>query len=167
MDYIDRDLDRKPIPEFPNYWITYDGRVFNINTDREMVLSPTMQGELTVGMVRDGHQYRRSVKVLVAQAFVDGYTEIFNTPMLLDGNRDNLHADNIVWRPRWFAWKYMNQFSEPYPDWYYSGPIMSDNMRYHVILEAAMIHGLLCFDIWQSIHEGNPVFPTRQIFYKI
>lgn len=156
-----------PIEDFPGYAVNPEGVVINFETEREMVLSPTENGDLTVGLMRDGVQHRRSVKGIVARTFVEGQTQRFDTPILLDGDKHNLNADNIVWRPRWFAWKYANQFSEPYPDWYYRGPIMSGNMRYHAILEAAMIHGLLCNDIRMSIHNESPVFPTRQVFYSI
>ena len=97
------------IEGFPNYEITNFGRVFNVKTGREMTLSPTMSGDLTVGLVRDGIQYRRSVKNLVARAFVPGETSIYDTPIQIDRDKYNLHVSNIVWRPRWFAIKYALQ----------------------------------------------------------
>ena len=157
-------FDIKPIPEFPDYDITVDGRVINSRTGREMVLSPTQRGELTVGMVLDGTQYRRSVKVLVARAFVDGETPIMNTPILLDLDRHNLNAENIRWRPRWFAWKYVRQFAEAPREWFYNGPILDiDNgIRYPTIYDAAVINGLLCDDIHMSLLNGSMVFPTAE-----
>ena len=134
-----------------------------------MILSPTIQGELTVGLMREGTQYRRSVKVLVATAFVDGYSDIFNTPIQLDGNKSNLNDWNIRWRPRWFAWKYAHQFSEMYPSWYYRGPIFDTtyNIQYVTILEAALTNGTLCEDIRDSILNDTIVFPTGEKFVYI
>lgn len=154
-----------PIYDFENYEVTNHGRVFNIKTGREMVLSPTMNGDLTVGLVRDGHQYRYAVKGLVAREFVSGETVMFNTPILLDGNKRNLHAENIMWRPRWFAWMYTRQFSGQHA-WYLFGPILdtTTNLMYENYLEAAMTHGLLCTDIKESIYNGTKVFPTEQKF---
>jgi hypothetical protein len=40
------------IPGFPGYVVTNYGRVFNVLSGREMALSPTLQGDLTVGMMR-------------------------------------------------------------------------------------------------------------------
>jgi hypothetical protein len=156
-------FDVKTIPEFPNYDVTVDGRVFNSQTGREMTLSPTMQGELTVGLVKDGIQYRRSVKVLVARAFVDGETPIFNTPILLDLDKHNLDSANIRWRPRWFAWKYVRQFAE-IQDWYGNGPIYDpDNeIQYFSIQDCAVTHGFLCEDIHESLLSGRIVFPTGE-----
>lgn len=158
-----------PIEGFWDYYITINGDVVNAKTWRKMTTSPTAFGEPTVGLVRDGRQYRRSVKVLVARAFVEGETEIFDTPIQLDGNRNNLRADNIVWRPRWFAWKYSNQFQggpDNYPDWYYGGPVLDvvNGIRYDTVLEAAIENGILCRDILSSCNNQTQVFPTAQLF---
>jgi hypothetical protein len=73
------------------YEVSNFGRIYNIQTGREMVLSPTLQGILTVGLMSENHdgypnrQYRRSVKRLVAEAFVPGETDLFDTPIQLDG----------------------------------------------------------------------------------
>jgi len=155
----------KVIEGFPNYEITNLGRVFNIKTGREMILSPTMNGDLTVGLVRHGHQHRFSVKCLVARAFVEGETKLFNTPILLDCDKHNLHAANIVWRPRWFAWKYTRQFNEIH-NWYFFGPVvdMATMVQYQNYIVAAKTHGLLCIDIMESIYNQKLVFPTHQQF---
>lgn len=162
-------FDVKTIPDFPNYDVTSDGKVFNRLTGREMTLSPTIQGELTVGLVRDGKQYRRSVKVLVAQSFVEGETSIMNTPILLDLDKHNLNASNIRWRPRWFAWKYVRQFVESYPGWFFNGPILDVNneIQYQSILDAAVVNGLLCNDIHMSLLNGSAVFPTGERYVYI
>lgn len=167
--YFDPGVDSRVISEFPNYCITVDGRVFNLKTGREMVLHPTLQGEYSVGMMKDRVQYRRSVKVLVAEAFVEGQTEDFNTPILLDNNKENLHATNICWRPRWFAWRYSYQFSRYFPDWYYHGPILDivNNAEYLNIIEAATTNGILCEDIQISIDNRREVFPTGQVYTNI
>lgn len=155
----------KPIEDFPNYEVTNFGRVFNMTTGREMILSPTMNGDLTVGLVRDRRQFRYSVKGLVARAYVEGENDIFNTPVLLDGNKHNLSHENIVWRPRWFAWQYTRQFADV-QNWYLFGPIVdiTTEREYENYIDVAMEHGLLCTDIKDSIYNGRKVFPTRQEF---
>ena len=155
----------KEIEGFPNYEVTNRGRVFNTRTGREMTLSPTMAGDLTVGLTRYGHQYRFSAKCLVARAFVEGETEIFNTPILLDGDKNNLNAENIVWRPRWFAWKYTRQFNHPF-NWYVYGPVYdrTTDTEYRNYIDAAKANGLLCSDIMESIYNNKLTFPTHQKF---
>ena len=156
---------RTAIEGFPGYEITTRGRVFNTRTGREMVLSPTQAGDLTVGLTQHGHQHRYSVKCLVARAFVSGETEEFNTPILLDGNKSNLHVSNIVWRPRWFAWKYTRQFNDIHK-WYFFGPIvdMATMEEYANYIEAAIANGLLCVDIMESVYNEKKVYPTNQQF---
>lgn len=154
-----------PILGFPKYEITNMGRVINVHTKRVMKLSPTSEGILTVGLMYGDRQYRRSVKVLVAKAFVDGETEVFNTPIQLDGDRENLRADNIVWRPRPFAWEYYHQFENP-PVWFFSGPILDtvNNIEYKNMMEAAIMNGILCKHIRRSLLNDMRVFPTGQQF---
>ena len=156
---------RKTIEDFPNYEITNYGRIFNVRTGREMALSPTLNGDLTVGLMKDGHQHRFSVKGLVARTFVEGESELFNTPVLLDCDKTNLRADNIVWRPRWFAWHYTRQFANM-ENWYFYGPIVdrATLREYRNYIEAATTHGLLCRNIMESIYNGRLTFPTHQKF---
>jgi hypothetical protein len=156
---------RRPIIGFPTYEITNFGRVFNVRTGREMILSPTHYDILTVGLMYEGRQYRRSVKVLVARAFVPGETDVFNTPIQLDGDRANLHESNIVWRPRWFAWAYSRQFISV-PGWAFSGPVLdtASEVKYKTIFEAATTNGNLCEDIRHSVTAGTRVFPTGEIY---
>ncbi len=156
---------RTIIPDFPNYEISTFGRVYNLRTGRQLVLSPTQAGDLTVGLMRDYRQHRYSVKCLVARAFVDGESDIFNTPIQLDGDKNNLHVSNIVWRPRWFAWKYTRQFHDVH-NWYFFGPIVDREtmVQYKNYIEAATANGLLCSDIMESIYNSKFVFPTHQQF---
>ena len=155
----------KPIDGFPTYEITNYGRVFNSYSGREMSLSPTLYGDLTVGMMHDRVQHRRSVKVMVARAFVEGETEEFDTPILLDGNRENLQASNIVWRPRWFAWEYTRQFHHTF-DWFFDKPVIdiTTDTIYESIFAAATTNGNLCKDIRMSTIDERRVFPTREIY---
>ena len=153
------------IPGFPNYNVSNHGRVVNILKDRIMTQSPNEKGELTVGLNMSGHQYRRSVKVLVANAFVSGKTDVFNTVIQLDCERDNTGADNLMWRPRWFAWRYNVQFDN-IPDWAWVGPIVNEEtgIEYQDMVWAAMMEGLLMFDIRQSMRNKVPVFPSATTF---
>lgn len=167
MQYTDVETS-VPILDFPTYHVTTHGRVINSKTYRDMAFTPTHHGDLTVGLMWEGKQHRRSVKVLVAEAFVEGKDEIFDTPIQLDGNRENLRADNILWRPRWFAWWYIQQFKEPIPSWYYMGPIFETvmKMEYRSIFEASVTNGELCNHIHESVLTGKIVFPhgTRYVY---
>jgi hypothetical protein len=153
------------ISDFPMYAVSNYGKVVNVRRNVEMVLSRNANQELTVGMWRDGKQHRRAVRGLVARAFVQGETELFNTPVLLDGDRDNVCANNIVWRPRWFALMYMRQFDIEGP-WWFAGPVKDviSNVEYENIVEAAIGTGSLVQDIRHSILNQTRVFPEGGIF---
>jgi hypothetical protein len=163
-DFTDIEI-RRPIIGFPNYEITNFGRVFNVRTGREMTHSPTAHEIPTVGLMYEGVQYRRSVKVLVARAFVAGETDLFNTPIQLDGDRANVHESNIAWRPRWFAWVYSRQFISV-PGWAWYGPVLDTtrNIEYRNIFVAATTNGNLCSDVYHSINTGTRVFPTGEVY---
>lgn len=153
------------IPDFSKYAVSNLGRVIHIDKNREMTLSPTEKGDLTVGLMGNGNQYRRSVKVLVAKAFVTGRSMMFDTPIQLDGDRENLKATNIVWRPRWFAWHYSRQFVD-IPAWVYSGPIVNTlGYEYETIIDAGIQTGSLWRDIRWSIAHGREVFPYGVVYY--
>jgi hypothetical protein len=153
------------IPDFPDYLISNQGDVLNKSSGRWLHKSYTKEGAVKVGLVRLGKQYTRSVKVLVAESFVPGKDETFNTPIHLDGNEDHNSEDNIVWRPRWFAWKYTNQFHNVTEN-DHIGPLreIATDIRYYDIYQAAISNGLLFVDIRKSIALRESVFPTFQRF---
>lgn len=157
------------IEEFPRYEISDLGRIFNIGTEHELVYTPTQYGDLTVGLWEDDMQHRRSVKRLVAEHFVPGQTYLFDTPIQKNGDRTALWHYNLVWRPRWFAWKYVRQFHIP-PEKldkkYQQGPVreLRSNDVYLNIHVAALMNGLLIDDVYQSIMLPKATFPNEQTF---
>ena len=155
----------RDIEGFPGYAVSNFGRVINTRWNREMTHSLTQHGEHTVGLTQFNQQHRRSIKVLVAKAFVEGETDIFDTPMLLDGDRSNLDANNIVWRPRWFALMYAKQF-EHEQSWWYAGPVIdSHGTVYLSLVDAAMQTGTLLRDIRDSLMNDTKVFPQGYTFH--
>lgn len=155
----------KAIPGFPDYMVGSHGKIYNHKRSTWPLYTPTQNGDLTVGLTYDGVQYRRSVKVLVAEAHVPGKSVEFDTPILLDGDKGNLRADNIEWRPRWFAWRYSQQFDNP-PQWAYSGPVyeIHTGQMFESVIEAAIATGSLMSDIRHSFLHKKPVFPHNALF---
>lgn len=155
----------RTIPEFPRYSVSDHGRVRNDDTGRIMKLSMNQYGVLNVGMMHCGTQFRRSVPLLVAEAFVPGGTEIFDTPINLDGDLFNVRANNLTWRPRWFAVKYKKQFVDGYGT-YINRPIRNVKTRevFPDSFECAKWYGLLEWDLFQSIQQRTYVWPLYQQF---
>lgn len=152
---------------FPGYSISNCGRVRNDSTDRLMSLSLNQHGIVQVGLMRNGRQYKRSVTVLVANAFLPKPSglDAFDTPIHLDGDRTNNDVHNMMWRPLWFAVRYHAQFGrsshmrivKPIHD-------LATGKVYQNSFEAAITHGILEREIALSVINGTHVFPTFQRF---
>jgi NUMOD4 motif len=154
-----------PIDFFPDYSVSDWGRVRTDKTGRILSLNQNQYGVVNVGLMRDGLQQHRSVPLLVAKAFLPYVAGPFDTPINLDGDRTNNHVENLVWRPRWFAIRYNQQFRHPYEN-PIDAPIVdlksgdvSDNS-----LDCAMRYGLLEADLVFSILNRTYVWPTYQEF---
>jgi len=162
-------MDWKPIKEFPGYSISNMGRVRNDDTDRIMALQRNPHGIVHVGLWKDGKQYKRSVAVLVCEAFLPPPTPpTFDTPIHLDGDKTNCRIDNLMWRPRWFAVRYHRQFHDNRPMGF-SGPIRDKRTGevFRNSMEAAMRFGLLDWDIFKSTIARTYVWPTYQEFREV
>lgn len=167
------------IPEFPRYSVSNFGRIKNNISERILSLSKTLQGATKItfrereGLYKENIIYcTRSVKVLVAEAFVHNPSEPwFDTPVCLDGDQRNNMSTNLAWRPRWFAWRYTRQFKN-IPPYCEMGPIcdITTGDYYRNIYDASIVNGLLFIDVWECAFDSRkyeyqkPIFPTHQIF---
>lgn len=155
----------REIWDFPGYSVSNTGRVRNDRKDKDMTLSATQRGIVYVSLNRRGDHFKRSVSVLVAEAFVTTAKKLsFDTPINLDGDRENNHADNLMWRPRWYAIDYFRQFRDradgieaPVQE-FKSGDIFKNSWQ------AALSFGLLEREIVRSIVYLTYALPTYQRF---
>lgn len=155
----------KEIPEFPDYSVSTRGRVMNIRTERVLRLSQNQSGVVTVGLMKDGDQLHRSVALLVATAFIPQPSGLFDTPICLDGNRKNLHEYNLMWRPRWYAVQYNQQFKHPY-EHSITHPVenLGTKERHKNSWEASIFNGVLEKDLVLSIMNNTFCWPLYQQF---
>lgn len=157
------------IPEFPDYEASNFGQIANREGDYLIRPSTTMQGALKVGLVKNQRQCTRSVKRIIAQLFVPGQDDIFDTPIQLDCDQTNCRADNLEWRPRWFAWHYHQQYGllesrfrlGPIVELDESGAVIQ---AYTDLVDAAKTNGLLLDHLWKGVNLREPVFPNNQFF---
>lgn len=159
----------REITEFPGYSVSDYGRVRNDQTSRILVLQLNQTGVPNVGLVQrtDGVQCKRSVALLVASTFLDPHPhEQFDTPINLDGNRTNNHANNLQWRPRWFAARYFDQFRNRNDRWHWPTPIEDEKTgeRFEDSWEIVTKYGLLEQDIYLAMLNRTYVWPTYQTF---
>lgn len=153
------------ILQFPGYLVSNTGQVQNEKTGRMLSSNVNQRGIVNVSLYNRGHEFKRSVAVLVATAFVvTARSASFNTPINLDGDRRNNRADNLLWRPRWYAMEYFKQFhdepnsiDEPVQE-YKTGEIFKSSW------EAALTFGLLDREVVRSIIRRTYAVPTYQMF---
>lgn len=155
----------RSIYEFPGYSVSSHGRVRNDDNERIMTLLRNQQGIINVGLSKNKKQYKRSVTLLVANAFLDPPVPAsFDTPINLDGDRSNNYVSNLMWRPRWFAAKYHAQFHNGQRG--YKVPIedVATGQRFPTSWEAAIEFGLIDREIFTATENRTYVWPTYQIF---
>lgn len=155
---------------YPNYMVSNLGRIYNARRGTILIPSPNQQGILKINLAEQGIKFTRSIALMVAIAFVpnDYDPDIFATPIHLDGDRSNCKADNLAWRPRWFAVKYQRQFN--YREYDSLLVRIADELTgttYSSPKEAAVANGLLIADVVKSYAVGGHTFPTGQKFLKI
>jgi hypothetical protein len=156
-----------PIQEFPDYHVSSLGRVQNERTGRDLRLTRNQSGIVMAGLFSRGVQYKRSVAILVAKSFLaDPHNEYFDTPIHLDGDRENNSADNLAWRPRWFAYQYHSQFKTQYMNRLYEDiEIVETGEVFANSLELAKGLGLIERDVvLATLNDGISVFPTDYNF---
>ena len=139
-----------------------------------MAESRTLQGDHKVTLSVGGERVTRSVRVLVAEAFVPkppigpGFhkSAIPDTVIMLDNDQDNVTSYNLAWRPRWFAHKYARQFKQEQPLNYLTKPVenLTTGKVYSSIVEACTEEGLLFNDVFKSATTGISVYPTNATF---
>ncbi len=153
----------KEIEGFPRYQVSSEGRIYNKATNRYMATSTNQYGAPKISlMTESGGRHDRSVATLIANAFVEKEHPLCDRVLFLNGDRSDLRAENLAWRPRWFVWKYTHQLNVPQPAWHRNLPVVNQDTgaRYENIIEAGKAEGLLFEQIWHSTYSGGPVYPT-------
>lgn len=155
-----------PIEGFPLYEVSDWGRVRNHKTGHIKIQQINQAGIANVLLVADSIQSRRSVAVMVAEAFLDTPPAVWNaTPINMDGDRTNNAVDNLEWRPRWFAIRYHQQFHRGVARGFRGGvQHIESGEIFDDVRDAAMKHGMLVEDVIVSAHSAAPVFPSWQRF---
>lgn len=152
---------------FPDYAISDLGEVRNENTGRILRQSSNQSGVYKVGMIRPHFRAQRTVAValLVAQTFLpEPRNDNFDSVINLDGDRSNNKVDNLMWRPRWFAIKYNQQFLNDRRGFEVPVVELKSGEKFVNSWEAAIKYGLIDRDIFISALNHTDLFPTGQMF---
>lgn len=157
--------DWRPVEGFPGYSVNPLGQISRDSTGRLLIPRFNQYGVPYVGLMRDWQQCSRSLPRLVARAFLPSPSNIFDTPIQIDGDRSNCRVDNLMWRPRWYAVLYNRQFEDRY-DNPIEAPVraVNEGERFPNSLEAACRYGLLEREVVLSVLNRTPAWPTYQYF---
>lgn len=156
------------LDEFPNYSVSNMGEVVNIKTGTPIKPSRNQNNVPKVTLQKQRIATTISLAVLVATTFVPGKIDYYDTPIHLDGNRSNCRADNLVWRPRWYAIKYHRQFMMD--DFYRSSMRVQDvetGLIFDTPREAALYFGAYYLDIVMGAVSGDEIALLRRKFIQI
>lgn len=144
----------REIALFPGYSVSDAGSVRNDETGHLMTHLMNQSGIIHVGVTKNRIQYKRALSILVAEAFLIRPSFAFDTPIHLDGDRHNNRADNLLWRPRWFARKYYQQFQQSAPCFTRRVQNVETEEVFDTSWQAALTLGALDRDIAFSIVSG-------------
>lgn len=153
------------IQEFDTYQVSREGIVRRFHpVPRILKPYPLPDGSMGVKLFGGGRQHQLLVRRLVAESFCDRPTENSDTVIHKDHNKENCNASNLAWRPRWFAWKYFRQTSEPILHDWTVRPIRNrvTNVLFENVVEAGVYDGTLWFDVHRSAMQRTWAFPFMQ-----
>lgn len=158
-----------PIKGFPRYLVSNFGVIINEESNREVRQFLTRTG-YCYASIMDAFDVQRScsVPLAVARAFLDPPSkETFDTPINLNGYREDNFVGNLMWRPRWFAVEYHRQFTRRVPE--FTKPIfeVSTGEVFENSMAAAVKYGLLSKDIVLNYATGKSIWPTTLRFRPI
>jgi len=156
----------KPVFEFMDYEISSEGRVRRIGTDKYNAICVNQHGIRYLGMTKGKRQHRKGLALLVASHFLPmPESEAFDTPIHRNGDRSDCRADNLMWRPRWFAREYHAQFEAGSPRGFVV-PVecVDTGEQFANSMEAAMTYGLMDRGIMVATLNNTSVWPEGLTF---
>lgn len=156
-----------PLEQFPGYSASSMGLIRNDR--RGSLLSVVLtQNRPYVGLMYNGVQVKRSLSKLICQTFVPRpQNPYFDTPIHVDGELLNCQADNLLWRPRWFALKHLEQFRRKMPEYDWALREVKTREEFADCWGPVFHYGLLYMDVVMAVVNKTYVFPTMQIFERI
>ena len=154
-----------PLWDFPGYWISDRGMVRHRDRDQSVTVSMNRTGSVYVSLWRDNRANSRSLPLLVASTFLDApQHESFDAAINLNGVRRDCRAENLMWRPTWFARKYHQQFRNGQRGFKIPVILLDTGEIFPTSWEAAVKYGLLDSDILARTYNNEKVWPYNYSF---
>jgi hypothetical protein len=153
-----------PLQDFPGYWISSLGYVKKESSPTPLRQLYNQNGLIYVSLWREGSSVNRALSKLVAQSFLPVPEErSFDTPISLNGKRFDCRAENLMWRPYWFARRYHQQFDTHLT--YRGGVLLIETgEEFADIWGPTIKYGLLAKEIIVAAVEHERVWPGGYTF---
>lgn len=150
----------EPLLDYQNYSVSDQGRVRSDKSGAVLANALTPGNRPYVRMTYQGRQVSRGLALLVCQTFIPFPNHNIDnpTPIHLDGDPRNCRAENLQWRPRWFAQKHARQFHQNFRNPNAIRDIKTGRV-YNEIWDVVLERGLLFSDVFCSIVNCTRVFP--------
>lgn len=118
-----------------------------------------------MGLMQNGVQVKRQVNTLMIETWDwmindQEWPDHFDTPVHLDGDRENCAIQNLMLRPRWFAIMFHKECRmRPFPNWRQPLEIVQTGEVFHTVEDCSQTHGVLQKEIHLNINTDRTVFP--------
>lgn len=154
----------KVVPGFPKYVISPEGEIKHRKRNTVLKSRQNKQMFKMVTLMEDDTTQRtRSVALLVAQTYLPPpKNETYNSIIHLDNDRGNCNANNLMWRPRWYALLYRRMFNEESVN--SSVMIEETGEIFGTLREACVKYGLYDKHTYVDMRNGDPCFHYRYRF---
>ena len=152
---------------YPGYSVSDLGNIRNDKSERILRTSTNQRGIVKVNLVEMPGWPPKTVSVarLVATLFLPPPPEpAYDTPVHLDGNLGNVNAENLMWRPRWFAVRYHSQINGALRRFKRPIVCIDTDEVFEDCREAAMTYGMLEWDIFADVTNQEGVWPHHYYF---
>ncbi len=117
-------------------------------------------GSIGVKLYGHGRSYQFLMRRLVAEAFCDRRSAREDSVIHIDGDKLNCNASNLAWRPRWFVWKYTNQFRTLNDvKWYRPVFNVTTGQPHESVVAAGLHDATLWEEIVKSAMTGAHAYP--------
>lgn len=148
--------------DFEAYQVSNTGLIRRTHPELKYI-NPHVLPDGSVGVKLYGHGRSNQflLRRLVAEAFCDRVNRRDDSVIHIDGDKMNCHSDNLAWRPRWFVWKYTNQFRTINDvKWYRPVFNITTGRRFESVIEAGLHDATLWEEIVKSSMTGAYAYPA-------
>lgn len=154
---------------FENYSVSNHGQIRNETKGKLIHAQKNGRGILYVPIYQSGYRHNRSVARMVVTEFVENSPhEAFNAVLHKDADKTNVSAGNLLWRPRWYTYKYYLSFNNLVEaQWERDKPVYEGyhNIYFKNAVLAAMYFGCRPIEVDMNVISKEPILFDRNLCF--